>query len=100
MVSIVVRMETIPITEAKAKIGELADRAQREHADFTFTKNGRPAVVMMSVAQYDSLMETLGILSDPETRADLAESAESEDFTTEEDMAALMEARFGGSAGT
>ncbi|QRN78790.1 MAG: type II toxin-antitoxin system Phd/YefM family antitoxin, partial [Nocardiopsis sp. BM-2018] len=64
-------METIPITEAKAKIAELADRAQREHADYTFTKNGRPAVVMMSVAQYESLMETLSILSDPEARADL-----------------------------
>lgn len=88
-------METIPITEAKAKIAELADRAQREHADYTFTKNGRPAVVMMSVAQYDSLMETLSILSDPEARADLTESAESEEFTTEEDMAELMNARLG-----
>jgi prevent-host-death family protein len=88
-------METIPITEAKARIAELADRAQREHADYTFTKNGRPAVVMMSVDQYESLMETLSILNDPETRADLAESAESEEFTTEEEMAELMKARLG-----
>ncbi|RKS07641.1 antitoxin YefM [Nocardiopsis sp. Huas11] len=88
-------METIPITEAKARIAELADRAQREHADYTFTKNGRPAVVMMSVDQYESLMETLSILDDPETRADLTESAESEEFTTEEDMAELMNARLG-----
>lgn len=86
-------METIPITEAKAKIAELAERAQNEHADYTFTKNGRPAVVMMSVAQYESLMETLSILSDPEARADLAESIDSEEFTTEEDMAALMRHR-------
>lgn len=86
-------METIPITEAKAKIAELADRAQREHADYTFTKNGRPAVVMMSVAQYESLMETLSILSDPEARADLVESADSEEFTTEEEMAGLMRER-------
>ncbi|GAA1089426.1 type II toxin-antitoxin system Phd/YefM family antitoxin [Nocardiopsis metallicus] len=86
-------METIPITEAKAKIAELADRAQREHADYTFTKNGRPAVVMMSVAQYESLMETLSILSDPEARADLVESADSEEFTTEEEMAELMRER-------
>ncbi|MEU3017340.1 type II toxin-antitoxin system Phd/YefM family antitoxin [Nocardiopsis sp. NPDC007018] len=86
-------METIPITEAKAKIAELAERAQREHADYTFTKNGRPAVVMMSVAQYESLMETLSILSDPEARADLAESSGSEGFTTEEDMDMLMNQR-------
>jgi glutaredoxin-like protein len=79
--------------EVKAKIAELADRAQREHADYTFTKNGRPAVVMMSVAQYESLMETLSILSDPEARADLVESADSEEFTTEEEMAELMRER-------
>lgn len=88
-------METIPITEAKARIAELADRAQREHADYTFTKNGRPAVVMMSVDQYESLMETLSILDDPETRADLTESAESDEFTTEEEMAELMKERLG-----
>jgi PHD/YefM family antitoxin component YafN of YafNO toxin-antitoxin module len=50
---------------------------------------------MMSVDQYESLMETLSILNDPETRADLAESAESEEFTTEEEMAELMKARLG-----
>ncbi|MFV2196255.1 type II toxin-antitoxin system Phd/YefM family antitoxin [Nocardiopsis sp. LOL_012] len=88
-------METIPITEAKTRIAELADRAQREHADYTFTKNGRPAVVMMSVAQYESMMETLSILADPETRADLAESADTEEFTSEEEMADLMDARLG-----
>ncbi|MGW8528460.1 MULTISPECIES: type II toxin-antitoxin system Phd/YefM family antitoxin [Nocardiopsidaceae] len=88
-------METIPVTEAKARIAELADRAQHEHADYTFTKNGRPAVVMMSVARYDSLMEALSILSDPETRRDPAESVESEESTTEEDMADLMKARLG-----
>ncbi|WP_028648883.1 type II toxin-antitoxin system Phd/YefM family antitoxin [Nocardiopsis sp. CNT312] len=88
-------METIPITEAKTRIAELADRAQREHADYTFTKNGRPAVVMMSVAQYESMMETLSILADPETHADLAESADTEEFTSEEEMADLMDARLG-----
>ncbi|WP_306368283.1 type II toxin-antitoxin system Phd/YefM family antitoxin [Nocardiopsis sp. CC223A] len=88
-------METIPITEAEAKIAESADRAQREHADHMFTENGRPAVVMMSVTRYESLMETPSILADGETRADLREAAESEEFTNEEDMAVLMERRLG-----
>jgi len=34
-------METIPITEAKARIAELADRVAREHDHFTITRNGR-----------------------------------------------------------
>lgn len=88
-------METLPITEAKARIAELADRAEREHDHFTLTKNGRPTVMLISVAEYESLMETLAVLSDPVTRADLAESAESEDYTTEEEMAEIMRKRLG-----
>ena len=34
-------METIPITEAKARIAELAERVAREHDHFTITRNGR-----------------------------------------------------------
>ncbi len=33
-------METIPITEAKARIAELADRVAREHDHSTMTRNG------------------------------------------------------------
>lgn len=88
-------METIPITEAKARIAELADRAEREHDHFTLTKNGRPTVMLISVAEYESLMETMAVLSDAATRADLAESAETEDDTTEEEMAEIMRKRLG-----
>lgn len=88
-------METIPITEAKARIAELADRAEHEHDHFTLTRNGRPTVMLISVAEYESLMETLAVLSDPATRADLAESAELEDYTSEEEMAEIMRKRLG-----
>lgn len=86
-------METLPITEAKARIAELADRAEREHDHFTLTKNGRPSVMLISVAEYESLMETLAVLSDPATRADLAESGATEDYTSEEEMAEIMRQR-------
>lgn len=46
--------------------------------------------------------ETIAVLSDPETRADLAESAEAAqrgDFTTEEEMQAILDARLGGRDG-
>jgi prevent-host-death family protein len=51
----VVCMETIPITEAKARIAELADRVAREHDHFTITRNGRADVMLISVAEYESL---------------------------------------------
>lgn len=69
-------METIPITEAKARIAELAERVAREHDHFTITRNGRADVMLISVAEYESLQETLDILSDEETLADLHQSRE------------------------
>src|ERR1039457_3621250 len=67
-------METIPITEAKARIAELADRVAREHDHFTITRNGRADVMLISVAEYESMQETLDILSDDETLSDLRQS--------------------------
>jgi antitoxin YefM len=69
-------METIPITEAKARIAELADRVAREHDHFTITRNGRADVMLISVAEYESMRETLDILSDDEALADLRQSRE------------------------
>jgi antitoxin YefM len=75
-------METIPITEAKARIAELADRVAREHDHFTITRNGRADVMLISVAEYESMQETLDILSDEETLADLRQSRK--DFARED----------------
>ena len=69
-------METVPITEAKARIAELADRVAREHDHFTITRNGRADVMLISVAEYESMQETLDILGDSETVADLRQSKE------------------------
>ncbi|WP_067655880.1 type II toxin-antitoxin system Phd/YefM family antitoxin [Nocardia harenae] len=75
-------MEIIPITEAKARIAELADRVAREHDHFTITRNGRADVMLISVAEYESMQETLEILSDNDTLADLRQSQE--DFDSDD----------------
>ena len=72
-------METIPITEAKARIAELADRVARQHDHFTITRNGRADVMLISVAEDESMQETLDLLSDDDALADLRQSRE--DFT-------------------
>ncbi|WP_204249170.1 type II toxin-antitoxin system Phd/YefM family antitoxin [Nocardia arizonensis] len=69
-------MEIIPITEAEARVAELADRVAREHDHFTITRNGRADVMLISVAEYESMRETLEILSDGDTLADLRRSRE------------------------
>ncbi|WFE26296.1 type II toxin-antitoxin system Phd/YefM family antitoxin [Solwaraspora sp. WMMD791] len=69
-------METIPISEAKARIAELADRVAREHDHFTITRNGRADVMLISVAEYESMRETLDLISDGDALADLRQSRE------------------------
>jgi antitoxin YefM len=90
-------MDTLSITEAKNRLTEIADRAAAEHDHFTVTRNGRPHVMVVSVAEWDELQETLAVLSDPQTRADLAEAAEAAergDFTTGDEMQAILDARW------
>jgi prevent-host-death family protein len=56
--------ETVPFTEAKAHLSELVDRTSREHERFVVTRNGRPAAVLMSPEDLESLEETVDILED------------------------------------
>jgi antitoxin YefM len=92
-------MEIIPITEAKTRIAELADRVAREHDHFTITRNGRADVMLISVAEYQSLQETLDVLADDETLADLRQSREDfaagDAFTPAEVRAELERRRTG-----
>jgi antitoxin YefM len=94
-------METIPITEAKARIAELADRVARQHDHFTITRNGRADVMLISVAEYESMQETLDVLSDDEALADLRQSrddfAAGDTFSVDE-VRADLERRRGGAA--
>lgn len=94
-------METIPITEAKARIAELADRVAREHDHFTITRNGRADVMLISVAEYESMRETLDLLSDDEALVDLRQSREDFDagdtFSMDE-VRTELERRRGGAA--
>ncbi len=53
-------------------------------------------VTITRTAAWDEPQETLAVLSDPQTRADLAEAAEAAergDFTTEDEMQAILDAR-------
>jgi prevent-host-death family protein len=54
----------LPITEAKAHLSDLVDRTSREHERFVLTRNGRPAAVLMSPEDLESLEETVEILQD------------------------------------
>lgn len=67
-------METTSLSELKSHLSEYADRAEREHEQFSVTRNGRKAVVLVSSDEWESLQETLFWLSQPSIRDDLAEA--------------------------
>lgn len=67
-------MKTVPLSEAKDKLSALVDDADTTHEVVTITRHGRPAAVLMSAADLESLNETLYWLSKPGIREDLAEA--------------------------
>ena len=67
-------MQTTSLSDLKAHLSEYADRAEREHEQYTITRNGRPAVVLVSAEEWDGLQETLFWLSQPDISGSLAEA--------------------------
>ena len=60
--------ETIPLASVKAHLSELVQRVRAQHDRVVVTKNGRPAAVLVSAEDLESLEETLAVLSDPDLR--------------------------------
>jgi prevent-host-death family protein len=54
--------EQMPLADVKNRLSEVVDRLQREHGRVIITRHGRPAAVVMSVEDLDSLEETLAIM--------------------------------------
>jgi len=71
-----VMSETLPLAEIKAHLSEIVDRVEREHERVVLTRNGRPAAVIMSPADFEALEDTLDLLSDPEAMAAIAAARE------------------------
>jgi antitoxin YefM len=68
--------KVVPFSDARSHLTELLDEIEEIHEHVVITRNGRPAAVVMSQDEYESLIETLEVLSDPELMAALAESDE------------------------
>ena len=68
--------EQLSLADAKAHLSEVVEGVETEHRRVVITKHGRPSVVVLAVADLEALEETLDILSDPGTMADLREAEE------------------------
>ena len=80
--------EQLPLAEVKNRLSEVVEQVETQHARVTITKHGRPAAVVISADDLESLEETLRVLSDPEllaqVRASRAERGEAVPLSKEE----------------
>lgn len=92
----ILAMHTLPLSEARDRLSSLVDQVVRTHEVITITRNGKPGAVVLSADDYDSMMETLALLNDPDDLHRLQEAEHSiaaGDVTTREEMAAILETR-------
>jgi antitoxin YefM len=66
--------ETMSLAAVKARFSELVDRVQRQQDRVVVTRNGRPAAVLISADDLESLEETLAVMSDRSITAQIRES--------------------------
>ena len=66
-------MTTLSLADARANLSKLIESAVTTHERFEVTRNGSRAAVILSADDYDSLLETVDILSHPEEVAALRE---------------------------
>jgi antitoxin YefM len=67
-------MKVLPLAEVKAHLSALVAEVEAQHNQVTVTRNGVPAAMVVSVAEWESLQETLAVLADPQALADLREA--------------------------
>lgn len=72
--------KTLPISEARKKIFEIAAEVQKPGTHYTLTENGRPAAVVISAEEYESWQETLEVMKDvPDLKQKIREAED--DYT-------------------
>jgi antitoxin YefM len=89
--------ETLPLSSVKSHLSELVDRVEGQHDRVVVTRNGRPAAILISHDDLESLEETLSILSDPALMVQIRESeqalASEEPATTLAELQAALQSR-------
>ena len=89
-------MTTLPLATVRDRLSSLIDDVVRTHDELTITRNGTPAAVVLSIDDYESMVETLALLNDPVDRERLTEAEQSvsdADVISGEDMSRVMAQR-------
>ncbi len=88
--------EQMPLADVKNRLSEVVERLEREHGRVVITKRGRPAAVVMSVEDLESLEETLDVMGSDALLSDIREGLRDDgDMTrlTKAEAGALIQRR-------
>ncbi|MFC7330359.1 type II toxin-antitoxin system Phd/YefM family antitoxin [Marinactinospora rubrisoli] len=84
-------MKSLPLADVKAGPSELVSEVEKQRERLLITRNGKAAAVVISIGEWESLRETLEILSDRAAVAAIYEAeadiARGDVYTTEEVLA-------------
>lgn len=64
---------TSPVSEVRENLSEIIDSVATTGGEWIVTKHGRPVAVILSHDEYESLIETVNILSDSDTTSAIAD---------------------------
>ena len=67
-------MTITSLASVKAQLSAFVDSVNGTHERVMITRNGEPAAVLISPDDLKSLEETIAILSDPQTMAEIAQA--------------------------
>ncbi len=64
----------IPVTKAKSKLLDIIRKIEGSDDTVAITKNGVPEAVLLSMSKFESLVETLEVLSDEKAMKSIRKS--------------------------
>ncbi|MDQ3351502.1 MAG: type II toxin-antitoxin system Phd/YefM family antitoxin [Actinomycetota bacterium] len=67
-------MTTEALRTVKDRFSEYVDRVEHDHERVTVTRNGRPAIVLISTEDLQRLEETIDVLSDADAVAGIRDA--------------------------
>ena len=68
--------KTLPVSDAKQNLTSLISNIQKRMDEYVITVDGKPVARLMSNDEYESLKETLEIISDPKKMKAIKEGEE------------------------
>lgn len=67
-------MNTAPLTEVRDNLRQIVDDVVSTGDEYVITRHGKPLAVVLSFDEYESLVESLNLLSDDSAMAAIAEA--------------------------